>query len=551
MNLVGEHHFRFGFDQEDNTLDHGTVRTGGAVLCGSGFLSDAACTASGGGGAAILYRPADPGSAFPNRGQVEINYLVSGGGFTARNKAFYIQDEWSPTDRLTLSLGLRRDDFRLNKQDGSSFLQSKENYAPRIGLTYEMWPDHSGKFKAFYGRYYLPFASNTANRQASSEIYFRERFYYSAIDGNGIPTLDGQVTDYAAYNSTCPFGLTDQSSGMNCNVSGIGTVPDTSQSTNASLKATRETEWIVGYEQQVSGWNVGLTYTHRNLDSTAEDVAIDAAARKYCIDSGVDAAACNDQWYGYNQYVITNPGTDMTVALLAPDIPSLDGKVVTLSAEDLGYPKAKRTYDAIELEFSHPFNGVWSLAGSYTWSKSKGNSEGFVQSDFGQDDAGITQDFDQPGFTEYAYGYLPNDRRHRFKLYGSYAVTPAFIIGTQIQVQSPRHLSCFGYYPVEDSLENGYGAASHYCGGQPSPRGTGLKSNWYSNVDLSGRYNINIPTGQLVTLRVDVFNLFNEQAVMQRDEIGENGYLNPSPNYGVVTAYQTARYVRFGADITF
>lgn len=556
--LFGDHHIRGGFDQEKNTLIHSTVRTGGSVLCGSGFLSAEACAVSSGGGASIIYQPG---------GQVEINYLVSGGGFTAKNRAFYLQDEWDITDRLSLSLGVRRDDFRLNKQDGSPFLQSDGNYAPRIGATYELWDDHSGKLKAFYGQYYLPFASNTANRQASSEVYFAERWLYSGIDSNGLPILTTQTTS-SGFNAPCLFGLTPGSSGATgpsvCQTTSRGEVPDTSAAVAHNLKATRETEWILGYEHKLSDWTVGLTYTHRNLDSTAEDSAIDAPAAAYCIAEGFDPDTCNAIWSGYHQYVINNPGTDLTVNLNATvgslTIPELEGREVTFAGDELGYPKPKRTYDAVEFTFEHPFNGKWSLAGSYTWSKSKGNSEGFVQSDYGQDDSGITIDFDQPGFTDYAYGYLPNDRRHRFKLWGSYAITDAFTIGAQGQVQSPRHMSCFGYNPDYNALENGYGPDSHYCGLEPSPRGTALKSDWFSTLDLSARYNIEIPTGQTVTLRADVFNVFNSQAVQQRWEFGDLSYdevddgvyeLTPDPTFGQPTAYQTPRYVRFGLDITF
>ncbi len=556
FSILGDHHVRFGFDQEDNTLDHATVRTGGPVLCGSGFLSTEACALSNGGGAAILYQP---------NGQVEINYLVSGGGFKARNKAFYIQDEWDVTDRLTLNLGARRDDFRLNKQDGTVFLSSKANYAPRIGATYDLWSDRSGKLKAFFGRYYLPFASNTANRQASAETYFSERWLYSGIDSNGLPILTTQTTS-TGYDTACPFGLTPGSSGMNCQTTSLGEVPDTSAAVAHNLKATRETEWILGYEHKLQGWTVGLSYTHRNLDSTAEDSAIDAPARAYCIDQGFDATLCSRVWSGYHQYVINNPGSDLTVNLNATrgrySIPELEGKEVTFTADELGYPKAKRTYDAVEFTFNHPWNGRWSLAGSYTWSKSKGNTEGYVQSDYGQDDAGITIDFDQPGFTDYSYGYLPNDRRHRIKLWGSYGITDDFIVGTQVQVQSPRHLSCFGFNPDYNALENGYGGVSHYCNLEPAPRGTALKSNWYSEVNLSARYNVHIPTGQQVTFRVDVFNAFNSQAVQQRYEFGDLSYdevpadsgnyvISRDPNFGIPTAYQSPRSIRFGADITF
>ncbi len=551
FDMFGHHHVRLGVDRENNTLNHATVRPGNSLLCGTGFLSAAAC-ANTGAGAAIIFRNGLAGQD----PQVEINYLVSGGGFTARNQAAYIQDEWNVTDRLTLNLGLRRDDFRLNKQDGTVFLESKGNYAPRIGATYEMWPDKSGTLKAFFGQYFLPFASNTAARQAASELYFRERFYFTGLDANGLPILGAQVTDYPAYNVQCPFGLTPVSSGQNCSVSGAGETPLTTQGTDAGLKATRESEYILGYEHKLNnGWRVGLTGVYRSLDTSAEDVAIDAAARTYCIAEGFAEATCNAIWSGYHQYVITNPGTPMTVALNAENgpfaIPELHNRVVTLDPADLGYPKAKRTYKALEFTFNKPWNEVYSLNGSYTLSWSKGNSEGMVQSDFGQDDAGITQDFDQPGFTEHSSGYLPNDRRHRFKLWGSYALTPDLILGTQIQVMSPRHLSCLGYYPVEDSLENGYGAASHYCGGVPAPRGTGLRSGWYQQVDLSSRYNLHIGTGQIVTLRADIFNVFNAQAVMQRNEVGEIGFGVANPNYGKPRAYQTPRYVRLGLDIAF
>jgi hypothetical protein len=561
----GDHHVRFGYDVEKNLLTHTSVRTGGGYLCTNGFLTAEACNANFGGAGAFLalrapWSPAAQALATANkvsvtaacvttgdcRTLVEVNYYNAGGAFKARNQAFYLEDEWDVTDRLTLNLGVRRDDFKVDKADGTLLANLDKNYAPRIGATYDLWPDRSGKLKAFWGRYFLPIASNTAYRQASPEIYFRERFYYNGIDANGLPILSAanKVAGYPGYASACPFLLTPNSTAVNCSVTGDGTVPDTGAAISHNLKATRETEWILGYEHKLAGWTFGITYTHRNLDISAEDMAIDKAVLAYCAANGL--TKCSSTWTGFNQYVITNPGHDVVVNLRGKD-----GREVTFKAADLGYPPAKRTYDAVELTFDKPFNGKWGLKGSYTWSKSKGNSEGFVQSDFGQDDAGITQDFDQPGFLEGAYGYLPNDRRHRFNLWGSYAVTDAFLLGTTVRVQSPRHLSCFGYYPDPKAFENAYGAASHYCGLQLSPRGTAQRSGWETQVDLAARYNLEIMPNQIVTFRVDVFNVFNSQAVTKRNEIGEIGYNTPNPNYHLPTAYQTPRYVRFGMDFSF
>ncbi|NIJ23889.1 TonB-dependent receptor domain-containing protein [Sphingomonas japonica] len=568
VTLLGDHHFRGGFDVENNTLVHTSVRTGGDALFNAGFLSEEALAAgAGGGGAALILRA---------NNIVEVNYFNSGGAFAATNRAFYIQDEWRVTDRFTLNLGLRRDDFKLDKPDGSEYINLPENYAPRIGFTYNLWPERQGKLFGSYGQYFLPVASNTAFRQAGSEFFFRERFQFGGFGPGNLPILGAQVTNDSTYQGVCPFGLTTVSSGQNCSITGDGSVAPTGASLSTTLEATRQTEFIVGYEHRFGEITLGLNYTHRELDTTAEDVAVDAAVLAYCDENGL--VGCEDTWTGFHQYVILNPGSSATFNLNGQD-----GRQITLDAETLAYPKATRTYDAVEFTFDKAWDGTWSLGGSYSWSEAKGNSEGFVQSDFGQDDAGITQDYDSVGFTDGATGLLPNHRRHRFKVYGAVALSEQFTVGANIRVDSPRPLSCFGFNPNPNyndpdgdpysDFGNLYGAASRFCGTGPVnadgaqtesvqvPRGTALESSWIETIDLSARYNI--PFGdRIVTLRGDVFNLLNSQGVQQRNETGDLDLYTPdgadfpagvfpNPNYGQATLYQTPRYVRLGVDISF
>jgi hypothetical protein len=334
---------------------------------------------------------------------------------------------------------------------------------------------------------------------------------------------------------------------MGCVVTADGTINTPNENISASLEATQEDEYILGYRHRMdNGWTWGVSYTYRELVQTAEDAAIDAAVLQYCADEGL--VGCSTTWTGFHQYVILNPGDGITVNLAGQD-----HRVVSFTAEELGYAEAERTYEAVEFTFERERQegDRWSLAGSYTWSQSEGNSEGFVQSDFGQDDAGITQDFDQPGFSDYANGFLPNHREHRLKLWGSYFLTDNFSIGSQVQVASPRQLSCFGYHPT-DPFAGAYGAASHFCDGEPAPRGEGSETDWLYNVDLSARYNIEMEGGQNLTLRADIFNVFNFQQVEERREFYEIGGIGDlDPNYDQVTGYQTPRAIRLGFDLTF
>jgi outer membrane receptor protein involved in Fe transport len=561
--FLGDHHIRGGYDQENNKLEHVTVRNGGSYELANGQITQGAYDAVlGNGGIAYIVRAPDA-----NGPVVELNYFNTGGTFKAKNKAYYIQDEWKPTDRFTLALGVRRDDFRVDKPSGNPIAVLDKNYAPRVTATYQLFGDKSAKIYGSYGWYFLPIASNTAFRQGAPSYYFRQRYTLAGIKNDGTPILGNLVTNQGAYQTTCPFALISGGATTNCNVTGDGADIDTTQAIASNLKATRESEFLIGYEQKFGLWTLGLSYTHRKLDRTAEDSAIDAAVNAYCAANNIvpkrtstgAATTCDAIFTGYHQYVINNPGNDITVNLLANGY-DINNKTVTLTADQLGYGKAKRTYDAVTFTFDHKWNGRYAFGGSYTWSKSLGNSEGYVQSDFGQADSGITQDFDQPGFVDYSYGYLPNDRRHLIKLYGNVALDDNLMVGLNTEIRGPAPLSCFGFHPT-DIFADGYGAASHYCGGKPSPRGTAQKSDWYSTINLAVRYNAKF-ADRVVTLRADVFNLLNSQAVLGRTQTGDLDVTTdpttglpvtyiPDPNYGLPTLYQSPRYVRLGIDVSF
>jgi hypothetical protein len=548
--FFGEHHFRGGFDYEDLTAGETTAYTG------SGFRYDIRAT--------------------QNRRRLYFNQ----GEFNTKMRAFYIQDAWSLMDgRLNLQLGLRNDRFKNYTQNGDLYYDSGDQWGPRLGATFDLFGDGQTKLNAFWGRYFLPIATNTNIRLAGSELYVEQRQSYSAAagtdaNGDGVPdfyTFDsnGNINNYTPnVGGACPAafqahtGLTQQCA----IVFADGTLGPTDTLVAQGLAPSYTDEWILGASHRMGDWTFGLNYINRRLGETLEDVAVDAAVIAYCNENGV--AGCAATWSGFHQYVLSNPGKDITVRLDGDCSIAGQCDVVTLKAEDLGYPRAVRNYDAIEFTIDKAFNGFYGFNFSYVWSQLEGNFEGGVKSDNNQTDTGLTQDFDQPGFLDGAYGDLANGREHAFKLYGHVQPLDWLDIGINALVESPRKFSCIGNYYDSSNFAFSYGAASYYCqqstvGGTPFPnyngttsylvpRGTAFKSDWNKRIDLRAAFDF----GDLVGLEdsyfaIDVFNVFNWKAKTDFYEFGDINFAGPHADYGKVRGYQAPRSVRLSLALRY
>jgi hypothetical protein len=311
-----------------------------------------------------------------------------------------------------------------------------------------------------------------------------------------------------------------------------GSVPDARGLKDANIDPMYSEELILGYSTTLndgffSGWDFNTYYVERELASTIEDVLIDHAF----------------PGQGVHQYVLTNPGTDMYVYVDAL------GEFKNISAADLQYSKPIREYTGMTFELSRPWDGEWSANFSYTNSDTEGNYEGTVKSDNGQDDAGITQDFDFPEFLEGAYGKLPNHRKHNFKFFGARALNNGAIAGISIKALSPRYFGCIGNHPTSTAV---YDDSSWYCGGELTPRGSVAQSNWVIDIDAMIQKTYTLGSGEL-TLKMDVFNILDMDSVTDIREYGEQGGQVgfADPNYLKPTNYQEARRVRLSASYRF
>lgn len=531
--FFGDHKFRLGFEHE--RLDSTEVsRNSGGVYY-----------------AYFVGMPArfDPTRQFRNADVVRVRTRVTGGSFKTTHEALYLEDRWSVTDRLTLNLGVRTEDSTNHAIDGSPFVKLNNQFDFRNGFTFDTFGDGTSRIFGFYGRTHLGVANNTNVRLAGSEVFLHDWFLLEGLNPDDTPIL-GQ---FFGQDQVSPLGIQD---------------PKTLVSGN--LKAQSQDEYILGFEKTIDLWTFGIKGTYRKLRKGIEDGAIDRGMINFAIDNGLDVAAMQDAFSGFTQFILFNPGNDVTfftdasglpadaLAFLGGD-PDGDGLVpVSLTAAQLGLPKLRRRYTAIELTAERAFADGWSLQGSYVWSRLRGNYEGGVKSDIGQTDTGLTQEFDTRGLADGIQGRLPNDHTHTFKLFGSYRITDQFSIGANILVQSPRHFGCIGLHPT-DEIAQQFGAGSFYCDlnndgtAELTPRGSVLKSEWRKQVDLSFAFTpaFDLPADMNLSLHVDIFNVFNSEDVIDRQEIGTFDNGQPRPTFGDPTAFVPPRTVRLSARLTF
>ncbi|TPG19924.1 TonB-dependent receptor [Sphingomonas koreensis] len=550
--FLGDHHFRVGYDNENLKLKNDVVYTG------SGYR--------------YVFQPT----------YIQRYFYRNQGQFQSKQAAFYAEDSWTLfNNRVNLQLGIRDDKFQNYNVAGKKYYESGDQWGPRGGVSFDVFGDKRTKISAYFGRYFQPIATNTNIREAGDELYYQQRFAYPngvnpanfAPDGTPIgETFDPVTGDPAIggtlYTGSCGTGGPD--TGTCAQTTSDGTLHDTSQLVAEGLKPSYSDEIKVGASQRLGDWTFGVNWIHRRLGRTLEDIAVDAGIIGYCNANGIEG--CADVYTGFTQYVVSNPGTDVTVVPLY-NVGGLGTSPITLKAEDLGFPKAVRKYDTYEFTFDKPFNGTWSLAGSYSYTKLRGNYEGSVDSTIDQTDTGITQDFDQPGLLEGAYGDLANGRAHQLKIYGAYQVLPWLQFSGNLSLASPRKFSCIGNYPDPNNFASGYGAFSYYCqqpsaahGGAPFsytdsngdtvttgsylvPRGSAFQGQWFKQLDIGVK--IDVPGLDGAAVRADVFNVFNWQDKLDFNEFGDLDFAGPNDAYRLPTGYTQPRYVRLTFSLRF
>lgn len=505
---LGNHDLKFGIDNVRSIdLNDTTVSAGPGYYWNYGQEpsldpSQPLVKGSGAGGGSV------PNTVHYPNGQTgyyvdKITY-ANGGSFLVQQKAQYIEDNWQVTPNIMLNIGLRNDQFTNYDANNQPYIrETSPQWAPRLGFSWDIFGDSTAKLYANAGRYYLALPSGLGSRVASASTYIDQYYTYASIDSNGIP--QGLTRIPATVD---PFSADGE----------IGAARDPKTLAASDLKPEYQDEFVLGFQKMFNAFGQSLVWTSQATYSRMNDIVDDTGA----VDMPADADPAL-----FNGDILVNPGRTNTVRYK-----KLDGTYSTYkwnpatatgATSVVGFPAAFRKYYSLEESLEHPWDGKWMGKIDYVFSKSYGTTEGPTDSVLGQissaqpggggQSGSITEAWDYPELMQYSNGELPNSHRHTLKAFGTYAITPEWLVSGTYIIQSGAPITCLGFWGPAQS-DAGYHQAYHWCGGKPSRPGDAGNTPWTHQLNLSVNY---IPAwaGKHLTLQVQVHNVFNEQNVTQ------------------------------------
>jgi len=296
----------------------------------------------------------------------------------------FAQDSWKIGDRVTINPGIRFSRYRgylPNVQD-SVFFKPKDAWEGRIGLTFDVFGDHTTALKAHYGRFHESFKT----------------YFFNALD----PSIDDWVI-YEVLPDGTKFETYRRSYAKAGSVDPEARVPHSDQFTlglertlmkDTALSVTfiyREYKNFLARINRGATWELGpWTYTDENGNPQTIDV--------YRV--GEDSE---------DVFVVANPTTG--------DSPS---EILT--------PKNK--YTGLSIALNKRFSDGWMFHIDYTYSQTKGNHTNTTTASWGG------TFYENPNRQINAQGYLPYDAPHALNVYGTVSLPLGFVFTPRFTYQS-------------------------------------------------------------------------------------------------------------------
>ena len=307
----------------------------------------------------------------------------------SRNMSFYAQDTWKIAAGFTLNAGVRWEGQDVRSRDRVSAFKLNENWAPRVGFTWDFARNNRSKVYANWGR-----------------------FFESVPMDINIRAFGGEIQCFCYNFSPDPANWRqDPNAPRRQGLLGGSTEP-----VDPDLKGQYIDEILGGVEYEMANnLVIGAKFSRRELGRVIEDFLIPEQG----------------------EYFIANPGSGIGKEMGFYDY------VHTAEA-----PTPKRISTAFEVQARKRFSNNWQFLASAVFSKLEGNYDGTFQVSTGQLDPNINSAFDYADFLVNADGRLSNDRTTQLKFFGSYEFTEGpkgLNVGASTFWLSGTPLNAYGY----------------------------------------------------------------------------------------------------------
>jgi hypothetical protein len=392
---------------------------------------------------------------------------------TGDSMGVFVDDQWQPTRRLTINLGLRFDhmtnkygvgkvyDFPsspdainnpppiLRDRQATDNVFDFKTWAPRIGLSYQLTGDGKTVARAAFGRYYMPLTAEFLRRfgpdmpLASREYQVFEVGPWSSVDTNGDGFIDSIETREAARRV---HGLTPISTEITTN--------DYSWTLNVAdgVKDQHTDQFTFNLEREIApNFAVGASYIYKHSTDLFANIPINEVT---------------GQEWEYERIPFTT-SAGLTVPLYSVVLKDYDGNGV-IDGDDVAWvgdhndsrvqnlpsldgSKPKRDYHGVQLAFRKRMSNRWQGLASVLYSKSSGMSRRSFRQDFNVEGP-MFYDDNWMGNLNYTVnnleGPLPFTPKWEVKVSGSYQVPGVDVdLGARLRFHTGRAVWKLEGYP--------------------------------------------------------------------------------------------------------
>jgi hypothetical protein len=424
-----------------------------------------------------------------------------------RRQSVFAQDAWKVGDRLTLNLGVRGD-FIQGRHDDLGTVYSSNNWAPRLGVAWDVLGDYRTVLKASYGWYY---------EGAQVNLFFRA---LPGIEDTVFYEVNPDGTVGAEYARTPAFTYR---------------VAD-------DIKHPRLDEFTVGFERALRG-DTRLTATVVWRDNKNFVNSINPSARWTPVvltESLTNSPITLYRW------------ANRTATLTDFEIRNIEGfQYLDPNGNVIGTVDPYRNYRALILVLNKRFTNRWQAQASYVLSKAEGtiNNSGGAQLS--------TRQFETPTLALVNVdGEVTNSRRHEFKLLGTYQIPVIEVaLNAYLAIYSGTTYAAFQQFSGT-ATTLGSGVTSAYRQPFIEPRGV-RRNDPFSTLDLRIEKVFNVTGRDRVGVFAEIENLFNDNTITGRFTRVPDTTITVAPGETAVVDFEgpssvrAARQVRLGLRWSF